>query len=247
MTVGKARRTRIVMLMIPVRLESGLRTRAVTRRAGSTALVDAGGGFPRQSAGPLCGGLWYDDSVHQSPLQQPRITDAASRATVSRELGGDPTIPCKPEISTKRIFQSLRTTTDPSPDHESTLAEPFDRSCLVQSLRPARQSKRTSGSSWKAPSPRAPWCPRCNGSRRNRDDQPRSGRSLRPWLPLPRRSPRLPPRHIPCGKSPRVTWPAGFGDSADVLTLLQPAIPSTTARTARPRRALRCFLALLMR
>ena len=48
MTFRKARRTRIVMLMIPVRLESGLRTRAVTRRAGSTALVDAGGGFPRQ-------------------------------------------------------------------------------------------------------------------------------------------------------------------------------------------------------
>ena len=48
MTFRKARRTRIVMLMMPVRLESGLRTRAVTRRAGSTALVDAGGGFPRQ-------------------------------------------------------------------------------------------------------------------------------------------------------------------------------------------------------
>src|ERR1700761_6768658 len=39
--------------------------------------------------------------------------------------------------------------------------------------------------------------------------------------------------------------PAGFGDSADVLTLPQPAIPSTTARTARPRRALRCIFTVL--
>src|SRR5690349_18371851 len=77
---------------------------------------------------------WYDDSVHQSPLQQSRITAAASRATVSRELGGDPTIPCNPEISTKRIFQSLRTTTDPSPTTKAPWPSPLTGAVLCRVL-----------------------------------------------------------------------------------------------------------------
>ena len=75
---------------------------------------------------------WCDDSVHQSPLQQPRITAAASSATVSRELGGDPTIPCNPEISTKRIFQSLRTTTDPSPTTKAPWPSPLTGAVLCR-------------------------------------------------------------------------------------------------------------------
>ena len=46
---------------------------------------------------------------------------------MSRELGGDPTIPCNPEISTKRIFQSLRTTTDPSPTTKAPWPSEADR------------------------------------------------------------------------------------------------------------------------
>ncbi len=82
---------------------------------------------------------WYDDSVHQSPLQQSRITAAASSATVSRELGGDPTIPCNPEISTKRIFQSLRTTTDPSLTTKAPWPSPLTGAVLCRV--PASSSK----------------------------------------------------------------------------------------------------------
>ena len=90
---------------------------------------------------------------------------------------------------------------------EGTLAEPQDRKSSCAASWPAGQSRRTSGSSWKAPSPRAPWSPRCNGSRRNKDGQPRSGPPPMPWLPLPGRSPRPTSGYRPCGKSARATCP----------------------------------------
>ena len=50
----------------------------------------------------------------QSPAQQPRITSETVSATSALVVGGTPNWAGRLEMSTSRIFQSLRTTTDPS-------------------------------------------------------------------------------------------------------------------------------------